>query len=143
MEQNRRLKSKSDDITEFLWTSFGSVDIYYACYLPSVIYHLACSSLIPRQLDTVQFKAVLIIVPQCGYNRNTRKETLDGLLALGFANFRQLSTQQGLSRTVMFLKQWRKSSIAGKLLRIAVAWFQVQVGVSYSFLENVKLRSPT
>jgi hypothetical protein len=43
---------------------------------------------------------------------------------------------------VMFLKQWRKSSLAGKLLRIAVAWFQVQVGVSYSFLESVKSPLP-
>jgi hypothetical protein len=50
---------------------------------------------------------------------------------------RSLIVQQGVAQVLMFVSQWRTSSIAGKLLRIAVSWFQSQVGVSYSFLENV------
>jgi hypothetical protein len=78
-----------------------------------------------------------IIVPRCGFNRNTKKAILYGPLALGGANFRSLASQQGISQVMMFIRQWRKNSLAGKLLRIAVSWFQSQVGVSFSILESV------
>jgi hypothetical protein len=78
-----------------------------------------------------------IIVPRCGFNRNTKKAILYGPMALGGANFRSLSIEQGISQVMIFLRQWRKNSISGKLLRIAVSWFQTQVGVSFSILERV------
>ena len=37
----------------------------------------------------------------------------------------------------MFVRHWRKTSITCKLLRISVSWFQAQVGVSFSILEQV------
>ena len=40
------------------------------------------------------------------------------------------------------MKQWRKASVSGKLLRIAISWFQVQVGVSFSIMGNVKAPLP-
>lgn len=103
MEQFRQLKSKSDEITKFLWTCplsrLEAWTFYFACYLPGVSYPLSCSSLTQRQLDTDQRKAMAIIVPRCGFNRHTKKEILYGPLALGGANFRQLYTQQGISQT--------------------------------------------
>ena len=65
-----------------------------------------------------------------------------GPLALGGASFRSLIVQQGVAQVLTFVRQWRTNSIAGKLLRIAVSWFQSQVGVSYSFLENVHTPLP-
>ncbi|KAI2495159.1 hypothetical protein MHU86_19344 [Fragilaria crotonensis] len=145
-EQYRQLKQKSDSITAFLWevplTRLEAWTYYFACYLPAVSYPLASSSLSKQCLENVQRKAMSIIVPRCGFNRNTKKAILYGPLALGGASFRSLVVQQGVAQVMMFVRQWRTNSIAGKLLRIAVSWFQSQVGVSYSFLEQVHTPLP-
>ncbi|KAI2507027.1 hypothetical protein MHU86_7412 [Fragilaria crotonensis] len=145
-EQYRQLKQKSDSITAFLWevplTCLEAWTYYFACYLPAVSYPLASSSLSKRCLESVQRKAMSIIVPRCGFNRNTKKAILYGPLALGGASFRSLFVQQGVAQVMMFVRQWRTNSIAGKLLRIAVSWFQSQVGVSFSFLEQVHTPLP-
>ena len=140
-EQFLQLKKKSDDLTKFLWTCpwtrKEAWTFYYACYLPSVGYPLSCSSLSRRQLDTIQRKAMSIMVARCGYNRNTKKAILYGPLELGGANFRPLYIQQGVGQAMNFIKHWRLNSTAGKLLRIALDWFQMQAGVSYVILEKV------
>jgi exonuclease III len=145
-EQFRQLKKKSDDNTAFLWTCplthLEAWTYYFACYLPSVGYPLACSALTKNQLDNIQRKAMSIIVARCGYNRNTKKEILYGPLALGGANFRHLYVQQGIGQVATFIRHWRMRSTAGKLLRIAVSWFQQQTGVSYSILETVNTCLP-
>ncbi|KAI2499304.1 hypothetical protein MHU86_15148 [Fragilaria crotonensis] len=146
MEQFRQLKRKSDDAVAFLWTcplsKLEAWTYYYACYLPSVGYPLACSSLKKIQLDLIQRKAMSIIVARCGYNRNTKKEILYGPLELGGANFRHLYIQQGGGQIGMFIRHWRLKSTAGKLLRVALSWFQQQTGVSYSILEKVTSSLP-
>ena len=77
-EQFRQLKTKSDDNLAFLWTCpltrLEAWTYYYACYLPSVCHPLSCSSLSPKQLETIQKKATMsIIVSRCGFNRNTKR----------------------------------------------------------------------
>ncbi|KAI2506079.1 hypothetical protein MHU86_8310 [Fragilaria crotonensis] len=145
-EQYRQLKKKSDAITAFMWeTPLSRLEawtFYFACYLPAVSYPLASSSLTKLDLERVQRKAMSIIVPRCGFNRNTKKAILYGPLALGGANFRSLYVQQGVSQVMMFIRHWRKQSLTGRLLRIAVSWFQAQVGVSFSILENVHSALP-
>jgi hypothetical protein len=146
-EQFRQLKSKSDEITAFIWkfpmTRLEAWTYYYACYLPSVGYPLPFSTLAQNQLDDIQKKAMSIIVPRCGFNRNTRKEILYGPLELGGASFRHLYVvRQGIGQVQLFVWHWRSASKAGCLLRIAVSWFQFQVGVSYSFLEQVHTQLP-
>jgi hypothetical protein len=146
LEQYRQLTRKSDKITAFLWkcplSRREAWTYYYACYLPSVSYPLSCSALSKRQLDKVQRKAMAIITARCGFNRNTRKEILYGPLDLGGANFRHLYVEQGVGQVTLFLRHWRKNSVSGRLLRIAVAWFQSQTGVSYSILEKVHTDLP-
>lgn len=145
-EQFRRLKSKSDEITSFLWTcSLTRLETWtfcYACYLPSVCYPLACSALTKKRLDQVQRKAMSIIAPRCGFNCHTKREILYGPLELGGANFRHLHVEQGIGQVGLFLRNWRLDSTAGKLLRIAVGWFQYQLGTSYWFLEKVDTTLP-
>ena len=146
LEQFRQLKKKSDENTAFLWTcpltKLEAWTYYYACYLPSVGYPLACSSLQKKQLDQIQRKAMSIIVARCGYNRNTKKEILYGPLELGGANFRHLYVQQGVGQVIMFIRHWRLRSTAGQLLRVALSWFQQQTGVSYPLLEKVTMALP-
>ena len=145
-EQYRQLLRKSDDSTSFLWncplSRLEAWTYYYACYLPSVGYPLSCSSLTRQQLETVQRKAMSIIIARCGFNRNTKKEILYGPLELGGANFRPLYVQQGVGQVLLFLKHWRLQSAAGNLLKVALAWFQQQTGVSYSILATVTTPLP-
>ena len=56
---------------------------------------------------------------------------------VGGACFRDLYVQQGIGRIDLFLRNWRLSTTAGKLLRIAVSWFQLQI-----FLSEVKINLP-
>ena len=80
--QYKKLWKKSDDNTAFVWkchlTLKEAWTYYYACYLPSVGYPSACSSLTRKQLDRIQCTVMQIIVARCGYNRNTKKEILYG-----------------------------------------------------------------
>ena len=144
--QYRQLHKQSEALTTFLWrcplTKLETWTFYFACYLPSMSYPLACSSLSRQRLDQVQRRAMSIIVPRCGFNRNTKREILYGPIELGGANFRHLYVEQGIGQVELFLKHWRLNSTAGKLLRIAVGWFQVQVGTSTSFLEDVHTSLP-
>ncbi|KAI2500300.1 hypothetical protein MHU86_14180 [Fragilaria crotonensis] len=57
-----------------------------------------------------------IIIPRCGFNRNTKREVLYGPIELGGANFRHLFVEQGIG--------------------------QLQVGTSYSLLERVHTSLP-
>ena len=145
-EQFRRLMEKSTDQVSFLWscplTRLEAWTFYHACYLPSVGYPLANSSLTRNQLEQVQRKAMSIIIPRCGYNRTTKKEILYGPLELGGACFRDLYVQQGIGQIGLFMRNWRSGTTAGKLLRIAVSWFQLQVGTSVSILADVKTNLP-
>ena len=83
-----------------------------------------------------------IIIPRCGFNRHTKQAILYGPLELGGASFRPLYMQQGIGQTTLFLRHWRKNSVAGKLLQIALRWFQVQAGVSYPILQQVSSPLP-
>lgn len=66
LEKFRQLKRKSDEAVAFLWTcpllKLEAWTYYYACYLPSIGYPLAYSSLRKKHLDIVQRKVMSIIV---------------------------------------------------------------------------------
>ena len=139
--QYKALKEKSDSITKFLWKQPLSRKeawrYYHACYLPSVTYPLASSSMTENHLTDVQKKAMSIIVARCGFNRNTKKEILYGPKSLGGAEFRHLYVEQGICQVSEFIRHWRKQSTIGTMLRIALAWIQLATGVNYSILDQV------
>ncbi|KAI2512752.1 hypothetical protein MHU86_1540 [Fragilaria crotonensis] len=106
--QYKKMREKSDESTAFLWkcqmTPLETWTYYYACYLPSVGYPLACSSLTYAQLDRVQRSAMQIIIAKCGYNRHTKREILYGPLEYGGASFGHLYVQQGVGQVMTFLR---------------------------------------
>ena len=144
--QFRQLKAKSDEITDFLWSTHFTRDeawtYYRSCYVPAVTYPLTSSFLSPSQLATIQTKAMAIITAKCGFNRHTKMEVLYGPRDLGGAEFCHLITQQGICQTTYFLRHWRSQSSVGKLLKSAVAWTQLSVGTSCSILEQVEVPLP-
>jgi exonuclease III len=145
-EQYRQLKAKSDQITDFLWSTHLTREeawLYYqACYIPAVTYPLTSSFLSPAQLKSVQTKAMAIITAKCGFNRHTKTEVLFGPRDLGGADFRHLTVQQGIAQTMYFLRHWRLQSPVGKLLKCALSWQQFSAGVSFPILENTETALP-
>jgi hypothetical protein len=139
-EQYRQLYQKSLSCTAFLWKTpltRPEAWLYYrTTFLPAISYPLACSFFSRRQLDTLQTKSMSIIFARCGYNRNTKREILYGPMELGGASFRTLFVQQGTGQVTQLLKHMRTQSQVGVLMRIAISWFQEQVGVSFFMLEN-------
>ena len=95
-----------------------------------------------RQLTKIQTKAMSIIVPRCGFNRNTHKSILYGPQLMGGANFRHLAVEQGLLQVQYFLRHWRSQSQVGRLLKNVMAWLQLSVGVSFPILEHPNILLP-
>ena len=145
-EQFKQLKQKSDSITEFLWScplSRAEAWTYYtACYLPSVSYPLTSSHLTTKQLTTIQRKAMAIIIPRCGFNRNMHRSIVYGPQHLGGAAFRHLGVEQGVLQVSYFLRHWRLQSQVGILLKCSLAWLQLSLGVSYPVLEQPTTELP-
>ena len=57
---------------------------------------------------------------------------------MGGANFRHLYSIQGAGQIQTFLRHWRAPTTqAGKLLRISVAWFQLETGISRPVFADV------
>jgi exonuclease III len=140
VQQFTKLKEKSDEITEFLWktplTRSEAWTYYTACYLPSVTYPLTGSYLTAKQLTKVQTRAMSIIIPRCGYNRNTHRSIIYGPQRLGGASFRHLYIEQGILQVTYFLRHWRTQSQIGKLFRCTISWLQLSLGVSYPVLSQ-------
>ena len=81
-EQFRKLKTKSDDNTKFLWqtklTREEAWTYYFACYLPSIGYPHPGSYFSREELSTIQRQAMSIIIGQCGYNRHMKRDIIYG-----------------------------------------------------------------
>ena len=145
-EQFRQLKQKSDSVTQFLWSVPLKREetrlFYHACYLTSIGYPLTSTYFTHDQLDKIQRKAMAIIVARCGYNRNTKKELLYGLIEYGGADFYHLYRWQGYQQIKYFLRQLRLNTPVGNMIRCALAWIQWSVGVSFPILNQVDTPLP-
>ena len=137
---------KGNESTAFLWesqlTPVETWTYYYAYYLPSVGYAVACSSLTYAQLDRVQQKAMHIIITKCRYNRYTKRKIIYGPLEFGGANFCHLYLQQGVGLVTSFLQNWRNNSVTGRRLRCALSWTQMTAETSQSILIDVHSALP-
>lgn len=70
-------------------------------------------------------------------------EVFYGPRKLGGADFKLLTVQQGIIAQMMyFLHHWRTQSSVGKLLKCALAWIQLGVGISFSVLEKTDVSLP-
>ena len=91
----------------------------------------------PAQLHKLEKKILPAIFARCGFNRNTSRNILFGPTKYNGGGFRPLSTEQGVGQLQFFVKNWTHTMEIGKLLRIAVAWAQVNTGVGYPIFEHV------
>ena len=83
-----------------------------------------------------------IMIPRCGFNRNTHRSIIYGPQQYGGASFQHLAVEQGTLQVAYFIRQWRKRSLVGEILQCAVAWLQTSVGVSYSVFQRPQTALP-
>ena len=144
--QFKQLKLKSDNATEFLWTTHLTREeawtFYHSCYLPSITYPLTSSYLTETQLEKIQQKAMTIIYAKCGFNRHTKRVVLYGPLELGGAEFRRLYVHQGIAQIKYFLRHWPLQSTVGKLFQSSSSWFHLTTGMSFSILDRAHVPLP-
>lgn len=115
---------------------------YFSKYLTSPGYPLPVCHFTGKQLTSLEKKVLPAIFSRCGFNRNTSRNILFGPARLNGGGFRPFSTEQGVGQLQYFVKNWTHQLEIGQLLRVAVAWAQINVGVGYSIFEDVTSSLP-
>ena len=144
--QFKILKTKCDNHARIVSTSAltrrDAWTYYFSMYLTSPGYPLQLSHFSPAQLHKLETKSLPAIISKCGFNRNTSRRVIYGPVRLNGGGFRPFTTEQGLGQTLYILKQWSSTLAPGRAQRIAVAWAQMNVGVSWSIFANVQTPLP-
>jgi hypothetical protein len=144
--QLRILQANSDVFSKLVATSpcnrTDSWFFYSAIYLKSIGYVLPNCFFAERELTKVQSSALRAFLAKCGFNRNTARAIVFAPIRFGGCGFFPLFLIQGEGQILQFLTHWRTNTTAGNLLRIAVSWVQLHLGISWFFLANTTTPLP-
>jgi hypothetical protein len=77
-----------------------------------------------------------VFLAKSGYNRNTNRLIVFAPIRFGGCGFLHLYLLQGEGQIIQFLTHWRTQTMVGDLLRVAVAWVHLHLGMSWFFLAN-------
>jgi hypothetical protein len=146
LTQLRILQANSDIFSRLVATSpcnrTDSWFFYTAIYLKSIGYVLPNCFFEERALHKVQKAALRSFLAKCGFNRNTHRSIVFAPIRYGGCGFSPLYLVQGEGQILQFLTHWRTNTTAGNLLRIAVSWVQLHLGISWSFLSDTTTPLP-
>ena len=109
---------------------------YQSVYLSGMGWHLAATSFSRTELERIQSAPINALLPAMGCNRNMPREVVFGPQCMGGIGLRHLHIEQGSKQTLGCLRHLRHSGPVGKMIRIAMQWFQHLVGVSFSTFEH-------
>ena len=144
--QFKVLKKKCDNHARIVTTSAltrrEAWTYYFSMYLTSPGYPLPLSHFSPSELHKLETKSLPAIIAKCGFNRNSSRDVLYGPVRFNGGGFRPFRTEQGVGQIQYILKHWTSALPPGKAQRIAVAWSQVNVGVSWSIFHDVATPLP-
>jgi hypothetical protein len=144
--QLRILKANSDVFSKLVATSpcnrTDSWFFYSAIYLKSIGYILPNCFYDKRELTKVQQSALRAFLAKCGFNRNTACAIVFAPICYGGCGFFSLYLIQGEGQILQFLTHWRTNTTAGNLLRIAVSWVQLHLGISWFCLGDTTTPLP-
>jgi hypothetical protein len=114
------LCANSDHYARLVLTSpcnqMDSWYFYTAIYLKSLGYVLPNCFFLEKELKKVQQAALRAFLSKCGFNRNTHRSIVFAPIRYGGCVFLHLYIIQGEGQILTFLKHWRTSIEAGKLL---------------------------
>ena len=107
---------------------------YFGYLVPSLSYRLATSSLTFLQCKQLQKKVDPILLHSYGLQRNTPKIVLFSTAEQAGLNIQHIYHVQGLEKLKLFLMHARRNDTTGQLLDICLAYTQLELGISNSFL---------
>jgi hypothetical protein len=105
-----------------------------AINIPSLRYVLPNCFFTKKELNKVQQAALCVFVAKSRFNRNTHRSVVFAPICFGGCGFSSLYLLQGEGQILGFLEHWRTAMDSGHLLRIAISWTQLHLGISFSFL---------
>jgi hypothetical protein len=115
---------------------------FWSIYVSTIRFSLPQCFYTKKSLDQAQGKSIPLIFAKSGYMRTTTYSILFRPKFLGGAGFIRWFTLQGEGQLMLFIKHWRASDNAGRLLRIVVAWVQYQSGVGLPIFAYPELHLP-
>jgi hypothetical protein len=103
---------------------------YFAVFVPSMTCTLPISHHSAKSLATLQSAPTRAALMKIGFNRNTAKRVVYGSYRYGGPRFRDLFVEQGIAKVELLVHHLRAGSTQGTLMRIAISWWQMVVGIS-------------
>jgi hypothetical protein len=135
-KQITEMKTKSDacarsillvNVTNFeAWT--GLFTIWYG----QMNYPLAATSVPRPACEKIQSKAISASLSKCGFNQKTNRAIVHGNPWFGGLGWRHIYFEQGIQHILTIIKHRRTPGPFQILLQIALDWYQVTAGVSFS-----------
>jgi hypothetical protein len=84
----------------------------------------------------LQSKALHATLNKLGFNPNTPRAVVFGPCIRAGLRLRDLPTEQGIALLILIIRHLRSNTAQTKILRIALAWWQLVMGTSFSLLES-------
>ena len=107
---------------------------YFGYLIPSLAYRLATSSLTYKQCKELQTMVDPVLLHSYGLQRNTPKIVLFSTADQAGLNISHMYHVQGQEKLKLFLMHIRRNDTTGNLLDICMAYTQLEIGISQSFL---------
>jgi hypothetical protein len=107
---------------------------YNSCYMSSLGYGTAATSLSMDECKEIQKPPVNTILPKMGINRNTKREVVFGTMKYGGLGLTQLSVVQGYGQFQYLLGHLRSDDTSGTLYRILMEFTQLECGMEQEIL---------
>jgi hypothetical protein len=107
---------------------------YFSCFLPKLTYGLSVMTHTRQDLDHLQRPAVSATLAKLGFRRTINRSIVFGSPLYGGLGLHDLYLEQGIAQLQLFIRHLRAQSPQGKLLHIALTWWQLQAGVSWNLL---------
>ena len=144
--ENNKLKAKGRDFARNMSSAPVNRRVarraYQSVYLGKMGWNLAVTSLTRPQLANIQSAPINALLPAMGYNRNMPRAVVFGPSYLGGIGLRHLYIEQGSKQIMACIRHLRHRGPVGRMLKIAMQWFQHLIGVSFSAFEKTKPALP-
>jgi hypothetical protein len=127
----------SSNVTHFeAWTGL------FAIWLGKMNYPLVATSLIRRESEKIQSRAINASLSKCGFSRTTAHMVVFGSPWFGGLGWIHLYYKQGILHVLLLLKHLRTFGPLHILLHVCLHWYQVITGVSFSPLSRPDVPMP-
>jgi hypothetical protein len=109
---------------------------YFAVYIPQMTYTLCLTAHSAKKLRKLQSKALRATLNKLGFNRNTPHAVAFGPCIRAGLSMRDLPTEQGIALLLIIIRHLRSHTAQTKILLIALSWWQLVMGTSFSLLAH-------